>query len=203
MSAIGFQASAQDQRREQILRAARQCFAESGFHGASMQMICAAAQMSPGALYRYFPSKEAIIEAIALDERERAAACVAGLTGPGHLFDRITAVGMTYLREMLDPESGGLMLEICAESARNTEIGRRFHEVEGVVRTAFHDALTKGQADGEVDPTLDLSVVLVVVFSLADGLLMRLQLEPNFSIETIEPHLRRMIEGLLSPRRDG
>ena len=157
--------------------------------------------MSPGALYRYFPSKDAIIEAIAFDERERAAACVAGLVGPGHLFDRITSVGMTYLRDTLDPQSGGLMLEICAESIRNTEIGRRFHEIEGVVRQAFLAALQKGLADGEVDPDIDLSVALVVIFSIADGLLMRLQLEPDFDIETVEPHLRRVVEGLLAPRR--
>ncbi len=56
------EASAQDQRRVQILDAARACFASAGFHGASMHQICAEARMSPGALYRYFPSKDAIIE---------------------------------------------------------------------------------------------------------------------------------------------
>src|SRR5215211_1526704 len=57
-------------RRAEILQAAARCFARSGFHGASMQDICAEATMSPGNLYRYFPSKEALIAGIA--ERDRA-----------------------------------------------------------------------------------------------------------------------------------
>lgn len=52
-------------RREEILAAAKRCFSRSGFHGTSMQEICAEARMSPGSLYRYFPSKEAIIAGIA------------------------------------------------------------------------------------------------------------------------------------------
>ena len=54
----------------EILAAAQRCFVRSGFHGASMQDICAEAGMSPGNLYRYFPSKEALIAGIA--ERDRA-----------------------------------------------------------------------------------------------------------------------------------
>src|SRR4051795_9152425 len=57
-------------RQAEILAAAQRCFARSGFHGASMQEICAEAGMSPGNLYRYFRSKEALIAGIA--ERDRA-----------------------------------------------------------------------------------------------------------------------------------
>ena len=57
-------------RRDEILAAAQRCFVRSGFHGASMQDICAEAGMSPGNLYRYFPSKEALVAGIA--ERDRA-----------------------------------------------------------------------------------------------------------------------------------
>ena len=54
-------AQLQSDRRDEILGAAQRCFVRSGFHGASMQDICAEAGMSPGNLYRYFPSKEALI----------------------------------------------------------------------------------------------------------------------------------------------
>src|SRR5712671_8103842 len=63
-------AQLQSDRRAEILAAAQRCFVRSGFHGASMQDICAEAAMSPGNLYRYFPSKEALIAGIA--ERDRA-----------------------------------------------------------------------------------------------------------------------------------
>src|SRR5215210_5438727 len=60
----------QSDRRDEILSAAQRCFVRSGFHQTSMQEICAEAGMSPGNLYRYFPSKEALIAGIA--ERDRA-----------------------------------------------------------------------------------------------------------------------------------
>jgi AcrR family transcriptional regulator len=50
-------------RREQILEAAAACFSRKGFHQTTMQDICEAAQLSPGAVYTYFPSKESIITA--------------------------------------------------------------------------------------------------------------------------------------------
>lgn len=58
-------AQLQHDRRDEILAAAQRLFARMGFHQTSMQQICAAAGMSPGNLYRYFPSKEAIIAGIA------------------------------------------------------------------------------------------------------------------------------------------
>ena len=63
-------AQLQSDRRAEILAAAQRCFVRSGFHGASMQEICAEAGMSPGNLYRYFRSKEALMAGIA--ERDRA-----------------------------------------------------------------------------------------------------------------------------------
>jgi AcrR family transcriptional regulator len=51
-------------RRDQIVSAARACVVRHGFHAASMGQIAAEAHMSVGQIYRYFPSKEAIVHAI-------------------------------------------------------------------------------------------------------------------------------------------
>ena len=53
------------ERRDQVLQAAFVCFARRGFHQTTMQEICAEAGLSPGAVYGYFPGKDAIIEALA------------------------------------------------------------------------------------------------------------------------------------------
>ena len=62
--------SQQELRRTRILDAAEQCFARNGFHRTTMQHICREAGVSAGALYLYFPSKEALIEGISLRSRE-------------------------------------------------------------------------------------------------------------------------------------
>ena len=56
--------SHRDARRRQILDAARRCFLRDGFHATSMQDVLTEAELSAGAVYRYFPSKEAIVVAI-------------------------------------------------------------------------------------------------------------------------------------------
>ena len=54
----------QVQRRDQIVQAAIACFAKNGFHKTSMKDICHSADLSPGAVYSYFSSKEEIIETV-------------------------------------------------------------------------------------------------------------------------------------------
>jgi TetR/AcrR family transcriptional repressor of uid operon len=187
----------QDQRRAQILDAARQCFARSGFHGASMQQVCAEAKMSPGALYRYFPSKEAIIEAIAEDERSKAMTVMAAFHVEGSIVDRVTACGVAYMRLMQRPASGQLMVEICAESMRNTSVGDRFHCIETDIRGEFLAAFAAAQAAGEIPADVDLPVALQVLLSVGDGLVLRMGLEPDMTPEAVEPYLRRVVAGIL------
>ena len=82
---------AQSDRRAEILAAAQRCFVRSGFHGASMQDICAEAGMSPGNLYRYFRSKEEIIAGIAERDRAETAQQFAAV-GQGNFFDGLAAL---------------------------------------------------------------------------------------------------------------
>ena len=183
----------------QILDAARLCFARSGFHGASMQQICAEARMSPGALYRYYPSKDAIIEAIAEDERMRAREVLTHMAAEGSLVDRIVTAGLAYLRMMKRPGAGELMVEVCAESMRNTAVGSRFHCVESEVRGQFRLALESAQAAGEITRAIDVETILLMLFSIGDGLALRMGLEKDLDVAAVEPALRRTVAGLLDP----
>src|SRR5215470_18018166 len=49
--------------REKVLRAAREAFAESGY-GVPLDEIAARAGVGPGTVYRHFPAKEALFEAV-------------------------------------------------------------------------------------------------------------------------------------------
>ena len=61
------------ERRQRILEAAERAFVRHGFHATTMQHVADEAGMSAGNLYRYFPSKEAIVEGLCeLDQAERA-----------------------------------------------------------------------------------------------------------------------------------
>ena len=49
-----------DLRREQILEAARRCFARYGFAGTTTKSVAAAASISEGLLFKHFPTKAAL-----------------------------------------------------------------------------------------------------------------------------------------------
>jgi TetR/AcrR family transcriptional regulator, repressor of fatR-cypB operon len=53
--------SADSPKREAILQAALELFAERGFHGTTMPEISAKARVGAGTLYRYFDSKEQLV----------------------------------------------------------------------------------------------------------------------------------------------
>lgn len=52
------------EKREAILEAALQLFNERGFHGTSVPELARRAEVATGTLYRYFDSKEAIVNAL-------------------------------------------------------------------------------------------------------------------------------------------
>ena len=60
-------------KRRQILEGARTVFLSAGFDGASMGEIARAAGVSKGTLYVYFDSKEALFEALILQEKSSLA----------------------------------------------------------------------------------------------------------------------------------
>src|SRR3990170_8460506 len=56
-----------EQRKREIIEAARRCFLRNGFHLTTTDEICHEAAITPGGLYHYFGSKEEIISAVIED----------------------------------------------------------------------------------------------------------------------------------------
>lgn len=58
-------------RHEQILEAAQRCFARYGYEGATVVRLEEATGLSRGAIFNYFPDKEALFLAVAVRTTER------------------------------------------------------------------------------------------------------------------------------------
>jgi AcrR family transcriptional regulator len=74
--------------RDNVLRAAREAFAARGY-GVPLDEIAAAAGVGPGTVYRHFPSKEELFEAVVaarLRDLVEAARGLAGDPDPGQAF---------------------------------------------------------------------------------------------------------------------
>ena len=89
----------QHARRAHILDAAERCIANAGFHRTTMQDICRAAAISPGALYVYFDSKEALIAGISERDRQEFAERLEALADAPDFMQALRALGEQYFLE--------------------------------------------------------------------------------------------------------
>src|SRR5215208_7051482 len=173
-----------EDRRAEILEAARRCVSRSGFHQASMHEICVEAGMSPGNLYRYFPSKEAIIAGISERNRADAAESFAAVDQAEDFFAGLSALARQHLVERT-AEEVGLCAEIMAESRRNPEISRQYQEIERDVKARLVAMLCRAAERGEIAGDLNFEGAATVLMVIADGISWRRAVDPTFNAEAV------------------
>ena len=134
-------------RREHILDAAEQCFARAGFHRTTMHDICKEAGVSPGALYVYFDSKEALIAGISERDRAEFAERLDRLAAAPDFMQALRELGEQYFLE--DPATDHRMcIEIGLESTRNPRIGEIFQRFDRYIARKLRDAVPEDEGRG-------------------------------------------------------
>jgi len=192
-------AQLQADRRAEILAAAQRCFVRSGFHGASMQDICAEAGMSPGNLYRYFPSKEALIAGIAERDRAEVGQQFARVDLSHGLFNVLEAMARHYFTKW-PMERVLLCTEVMSEARRNAEIARISASFDADVRRWLTELLRAGAERGDIPGDLDFDGVITMLMMITDGLWWRRALEPDFDPETMVPMFMDVARHMLRAR---
>jgi AcrR family transcriptional regulator len=198
------QANAQlhSDRRTEILDAARRCFARTGFHQTSMQQICAEAGMSPGNVYRYFPSKEAIIAGIAERDRAEVAAQLAGTQFATDFFSSFAALARHHFVERT-AEEVGLGAEIMSESRRNPTISKIMNEFDADVKERLVTMLQSAQSRGDIARDADIGAAVEMLMIIADGVWWRRAVDPNFDAEAVLPMFFDVTKYMLLERGKG
>lgn len=189
-----------DARRKQILAAAQSCFVKQGFHQASMNDICVAAEMSPGSVYRYFRSKSDIIAAMVDDCREKVRAWFVELAqakdmvvGLGEIADRILA-------ELNDPAEHVLYFESTAEAMRNPKVATALRNQDSEEVLLLTEALKRWQAAGQIDPDLNPTLTAHTLSALVDGFVWRKFLTPDVHTPAYAETLRTLLTRFLRPQ---
>jgi TetR/AcrR family transcriptional regulator, repressor for uid operon len=186
-------------RRREILDAAQACFERRGFHGTSMGEICAEANMSPGGLYRYFPSKEAIIAAMADDERRVATLAFQAVKTSDNFLMALSALCERFAEAYADPSRAAFAAELMAEAVRNPKFAAVARDAEGRIRAEVADLLRAGQAMGHVSKTLDADEAATVLMAAADGLGLRLTFLGDYSAKAAASALKNLVLRYLNP----
>lgn len=162
-----------EKKRADILKSAGKCFRKTGFHQTSMQEICNEVGLGPGAVYRYFTGKDAIIAAMAEDERRQARTMLSEFHDTDNLPQALSAITQAFALRYAATSDAGLMTEIYAEGLRNKKVGAIIKKAESEWVDGLADMLRTAQKRKQIDRKLDAGQVALLLTAMWDGLVIR------------------------------
>ncbi|SCL36301.1 DNA-binding transcriptional regulator, AcrR family [Micromonospora pallida] len=163
-------------RRQQIVDAAGRCFLRNGFHQTTMQDVIAEAELSVGAVYRYFPSKHDLIAAIAESVVGGADRIFAELAEEEPPLPVIEV--MDRALDYMDANSGAdgrlrIALQVWAESLRDPALAEMVASKYAGIRAQFAVVVQRAQRSGELPSDADVEGVAAALFGLVLGYLLQ------------------------------
>jgi len=177
-----------DERRAHILAAARRCFVRDGFHQTSMQDLVAEAGLSSGAVYRYFPSKNAMIEAIAEQNLDDVMAVLqdslaAGLSGSEAMARVLRHISVRHAKD----EFAAVAVLVWSEALRNPALAARLRESN---KDAVQALSAQAQPSG--GHHIPAEAVANALLCILPGYLMQLAISGPKAVDTIPATVEAM-----------
>jgi AcrR family transcriptional regulator len=187
-----------EQRRSDILAAARRCFARSGF-SATLQDVFTESGLSAGCVYSYFQSKHDLVLAIA-EERHVVERLV--LEAAAEEADSLEAIKVmmrrifeAYLTEAAE-ETRRLALITWSEALFDEAVFASAREGMGRPRTVLTMLLKRGQTSGTVRKDVDPEAMAAAMVSMFQGLLLQKIWDPSISLRAIIQSCDQLLESL-------
>jgi AcrR family transcriptional regulator len=196
-------------RRQQILDAARRCFAREGFHRTSMQHILGAAQLSAGAVYLYFRSKDEIIEALAEQRHARERELLRARREELPAVEALARIAEQLFGALARPEEREerrLGIQVWAEALRNRRIHALVRRGVDEPRKLLVALLERARERGELAEGVDLDAAARVMIALFHGFVLQQAWDPKLRSEPYREVVDVLLRALLvpaRPRRDG
>lgn len=192
-------------RPDEVLDAALALFMEKGFAATRVEDVAARAGLSKGAVYLYFPSKEALLEGLVLRSMAPLAGAVAELAAiEGDSARARLEAALGFLQEKArDPAISAIPVLVLRESAqfpglatlyRERVIGRLFPALAGLVARA----VDRGEIR-RVDPAQAVLTILApVVVQILLGRVFGFGQTPDAAADRamLRHHLDIVFEGL-------
>ncbi|MCA1224797.1 TetR/AcrR family transcriptional regulator [Saccharopolyspora sp. 6M] len=180
-------------RRRNIVEAAGGCFARKGFDRTTTADICAAAGISSGSLFHYFPNKRAVFLAIfeqdGRDNAEQLALAVADADPWAGLLELVDHL----VRPLADPDSAGLVVELIAQAGRDPELAELVVGNDRELRAGIAALLSRAAEQGRIDDQVDPAQAAHWVLGLTDALFSRAGIDRDFDPLAELPTLRTIL----------
>ncbi|XAH21641.1 TetR/AcrR family transcriptional regulator [Xylophilus sp. GW821-FHT01B05] len=192
-------------RREAIVEAASQLFQEFGYEGASMNELATRLGGSKATLYRYFPSKDALFDAVvrasSTSHLAKAVEELQATAGPElRLEETLHRFGETVLRVMTDSaEALAVYRMVVAESGRS-EVGELFYAAGPQECLTALTALMKKAMDAgllrDADPAIMADHFLALVTAESERRIFQ-RSPPPMSVKKIKATVARAVDMFL------
>jgi AcrR family transcriptional regulator len=187
-------------QRARILAAATTCFVEHGFHAASMANIAEAAQMSPGLMYRYFPSKNAIVLAIIERQLAESRAKIGELHSSTEIMLNLRQSFAQWQSDTPGTMNAALFLAMSADARRDPRIAAALRESDLLTRSDLEAWLGRSRKDGGRGMPADVAESrAILMLCVIEGLAVRALREPDLDFEKLAHALRQLFDQLLAP----
>lgn len=179
--------------RDRIRVVAERHFATRGLAATSLRGIAADVGLAPASLYRYFPSKDALLSATRAAAHDRFSDRIeAAYAQPGDLWQRSRALGDAYVDFAFEePAAYQLIFALEQPDADKTDDLRMAEERSRRTLTVYlEDMVAAGLLDG--DPEL----LGHVYWSAMHGLIvlqMAGKLKPSLPFDTIRHEINRLL----------
>ena len=152
--------------RERILEVAKGAFTRSGAH-ASLDEIARQAGVGPGTLYRHFPTRDALLEAVYRTEVEKLATAEQQLARDMPPIEALRAWMLLFVAYMEAKTIIAPALHTAAgDHAKVVEAS--YNQIWGAIRALVRRAVQSGDIRGDLDP-IDLLRALIGVAVVAPG----------------------------------
>ena len=117
-------------RPQELLAAALSLFVEKGFAATRAEEVAAAAGVSKGTLYRYYPSKEELLKAVIghnlADRIAQGAELAAAYTGPA--AGLLNNILVNWWRQLYDSPAAGVFKLVITEVRNFPDIANYYHQ---------------------------------------------------------------------------
>ncbi|MEU7769253.1 TetR/AcrR family transcriptional regulator [Nocardia sp. NPDC049190] len=165
-----------ERRRQQILDAARLCFARKGFFETSMQDVFAESGLSAGAVYRYFKSKDELITALAAQTTVRLRTVMSEAIHRDQLptpADLITTIAEEVVRHSGPDGPVRLAPQAWALALVRPEAGAVVRETVSAMRALWVTYAERMRALGWLPEDADTDAVAKAIIGLLPGFILQ------------------------------
>jgi AcrR family transcriptional regulator len=189
MEAATQQRAIEGEKAQRIVEAMRSSVARRGVAGSTFDHVAREARVSRGLLHYYFGTKERLLAEVVRHDCELRMVALDEQLADARDADGVIDALVDSLRRFVkeEPEFITVVFELFTLSRRNDEIAAEFAELLRRTREHVGGLLARKQDEGALHLRAEPLAVADVLFSLADGLCMRMLTETDHDFaETIQ-----------------